>query len=317
MNVEKFTQLLFHDIGKKRGSGLSGREKIKVVEVYKLIDFRVLKGMNMKAAYDIIVDAMVEELKVGVGSEDRGGGDEGDNNQNGGDKHISEVLRGEIGTVADDIVITQTAEKLLHRVKEEGKSETVDGIDIDGLLGVGDLGTLKMLVNPSSMLVEHYVLLDTDYRDTSIDTTNGVVTQFRWKYANDVGLATGYFNTVRRMNNIIGVKILQPRVYMVGTGLPTSRALVAIEELSAQSYISRLGIKYHFALRADYITLSGGMIDLVGGTDEEYQYKFRSPITVINSLTVSYYDAESASRSSFTAPVTRYSLCFVFTCLNT
>jgi hypothetical protein len=275
--------------------------------MYKLIDFKALKGMNMKAAYAVIIDAIIEEL---------GNGSQGEVSKGSEEKPISEVLRGEIGTVADDIVITQTAERLLHRVKEEGKTEVVDEIEIDGLLGVGDLGTLKMLVNPSSMAIEHYVLLDTDYRDTSVDTTSGVVTRFRWKYANDVGLATGYFNTVRRMNNIIGVKILQPRVYMVGTGLPTSRALVAIEELSAQSYISRLGVKYHFALRADYVTLSGGLVDLVGGTDEEYQYKFRSPITVINSLTLSYYDAESASRSSFTAPVTRYSLCLVFTSLN-
>ena len=184
---------------------------------------------------------------------------------------------------------------------------------LNDFLGINDLNEFKMLFNPESMYVHYYVVLDSDYRDTTSEIPTNI-TKFTWQYAPTHFTGTGFCNSVGVIRDIIGMRMYQPRVpYLAAMNTDAKRVSVLIEEFAAQSFIAETGRRFHFLLRPNFIT---GQTDIELTTEDfnDGIYNFRKPITKVDSFTLSFGDPLNVL--SFTTPFNRFIVPFEMVCLK-
>jgi len=169
-----------------------------------------------------------------------------------------------------------------------------ENVEINSVLGVNDISTLKFMFNPSSLYEHYYVVLDTDYRAKDYDNST-TINKFRWYYAETQNLRTGFANSVGKVHDIIGIRMYQPRVhYLTAMDNSAKRISLLIEEFSHQAFIGENGRRFHFLFRPVLSPIelvpTETQIEL---TTEDYNdgiFHFRNPITTIDTLTISFGD---------------------------
>lgn len=205
------------------------------------------------------------------------------------DFDINDVFKNMLGVETDKKYVSDDGGQ---DIQEE--EITYENIEINSVLGVNDIQTIKYLFNPSSMYEHYYVVLDTNYRATDYDNST-TINKFRWYYAETQNLRTGFTNSVGKVHDIIGVRMFQPRVhYLAAMDNTAKRISVLIEEFSHQAFIGENGRRFHFLFRpvlsAVEVSPADTQIEL---TTEDYNdgiFNFRKPITTIDTLTLSFGD---------------------------
>lgn len=226
------------------------------------------------------------------------------------DFDLHEMQKEMLGSADTETVSTKVNDKG-DIVVMKAKTEVTEQFDIDDFLGVTNLTEFKMLFNPESLYQHFYVVLDSDYRDTTSENPASI-TSFTWKYAPTQDVGMGFCNSVGVIKDIIGMRMYQPRVpYLAGMNTSAKRVSVLIQEFSAQAFICENGRRFHFLLRPDFAT-AGTDIEL---STEDYNdgiFSFRKPITEFNTLTVSFGDP--LELLSFSTPFNRFMIPIEFTC---
>lgn len=228
---------------------------------------------------------------------------------------LREYQKAAIGSADQDPGVyggpTEEDSKLLR--SSEGPKDTDKALVLSEFLGINDLNEFKMLFNPESMYVHYYLVLDSDYRDTTEEIPTAI-TKFTWRYAPTQFTGTGFCNSVGVIRDIIGMRMYQPRVpYLAGMNTSAKRVSVLIEELASQAVVAENGRRFHFLLRPNFIT---GQTDIELST-EDYNdgiFNFRKPITKIDSFTLSFGDPLQIL--TFSTPFNRFIVLFEIVCLK-
>jgi len=228
---------------------------------------------------------------------------------------LREYQKAAIGSADQDPGVyggpTEEDSKLLRA--SEGPKDTDKALVLSEFLGINDLNEFRMLFNPESMYVHYYLVLDSNYRDTTEEIPTAI-TKFTWRYAPTQFTGTGFCNSVGVIRDIIGMRMYQPRVpYLAGMNTDAKRVSVLIEELASQAFIAENGRRFHFLLRPNFIT---GQTDIELST-EDYNdgiFNFRKPITKIDSFTLSFGDPLQIL--TFSTPFNRFIVPFEIVCLK-
>jgi hypothetical protein len=319
LDGHEFKKKLISDIDKMIGIK-NVNEMNMIISLYNNIDVDKFKDVPVDILYNSVISSIAdviidERRKMKSIFRER-------DNTNSNEETIKDMFKREMGTAQDDAQVDKAAVKLIGMAKNEEVVKVIEEAEINDFLGIADMKTLKLLLNPSSMYYENYVILDTDYRDISVDTLTQVRT-FKWKYSNTHIHTVGFFNTNKPLVNIIAVKIMQPRI--TGFNIPpdgeyplntlSDKIQLQIEELSSQGYVSSTGNRYHFSFNG-FFHETLNYLDLIGLTENEYEYKFNSPISHIDSITINMHRSSDGTIIPFNKPINRFIFCFMFTCIN-
>ncbi len=187
-------------------------------------------------------------------------------------------------------------------------------ISMTGFLGINDITEFKLLFNPESMLVHYYLVLDSNYRDTTEELSNQI-RKFTWKYTPTQNIVEpGFCNSVGVIRDVVGMRMYQPRVpYLAGMNTSSKRVSVLVEEFAAQAFIGENGRRFHFLLRPNYST-AGTSVEL---STEDYNdgiFNFRKPFTTFDKMTISFGDPLNIL--TFATPFDRFIICIEFVCLK-
>lgn len=193
------------------------------------------------------------------------------------------------------------------------KSIVYDQTSITSFLGIESIDELKLLVNPESMYVQYYVVLDSDYRNTTQENSTNI-TYFTWAYSPTQNTGVGFCNSVGNVHNIVGMRMYQPRVpYLSAMNTSAKRVSILVKELQAQAFITETGSRFHFLLRPDYTTANSS-IEL---STEDYNdgiFSFGKPITEFPSQTIIFGDP--INTLSFSTPFDRFIIAIEYTCIK-
>lgn len=166
--------------------------------------------------------------------------------------------------------------------------DSVTSIDnIAGFLGVKDIPTLQMLINPSSSLKKNYIVLDTRHRDISSDT-GSTISSFTWNFLNNSAINTeGAVNSLGNVQNVVKVQTGDIRIpYQDQMFLNHLRRIsLFIQEFSSQSYIAQEGWRYHFMFSSQ---VESNMVNCATLNKADATFEFAKPITQLNSITISF-----------------------------
>lgn len=193
-----------------------------------------------------------------------------------------------------------------------GKTEKT--IAISSFLGINDLDEIKMLLNPESLYVHYYLVLDSDFRDRSAELSTAI-TRFTWKYAPTQFTGQGFCNTVGTVRDIIGMRLYQPRIPNTPEmNTDAKRISVQVEEFKAQSFIAENGFRFHFLLRPNFAEANTS-VEL---STEDYNdgiFNFRTPITEFSTFTLLF--GNPLNTVVFSEPFDRFIVAFELVCYKT
>jgi hypothetical protein len=188
-----------------------------------------------------------------------------------------------------------------------------NSIEISNLLGINDLKELKLYMNPESMYEHYYVVLDSEWRNTTNENPTSIQ-QFTWNYAPTQNVSHGFCNSVGTVHNIVGMRIYQPCIpYLAAMNTNGKRVSILVQEFNAQAFITEIGTRFHFLLRPQYIT-STTRIEL---STEDYNdgiFTFDKPFTEITSLTLVFGDPINVL--TFSVPFDRFIVALEFICIK-
>lgn len=274
-------------ISKELNRALTQAENAYLADLYKQLDHKQFAGHKLSEVAAALGKIFTKKIR------DRPIDQEID---------FREYQKAQLGSSEAQTIIQEDSQTVTSRVPTD--------YNISEFLGIDDLSELKMMFNPSSMLVHYYVALDSDYRDTSEEIATNI-TKFTWKYAPTQNLVAGFCNSVGVVSNIIGMRLYQPRLpYKVAMAGTSKRVSILIEEFKAQAFIAENGRRFHFLLRPN---LPGGTsIELSTEDFNDGIFNFRKPFTTIDRLTISVGDPTNVI--SFNTPFDRFMLAMEFIC---
>lgn len=296
--MNKFEETLVSVTEKRFEKKLTRAQIARVLHLYKAVDLSVFRNHDPNKVIVVLSKLFSDKLKEDIKLMN----DQPDTF----DLHDYQKKQIESDALTDDSVNVPyiDSDKLGDvEVKEDSKELTV-----------ADANALKLFLNPESMYEHHYLVLDSDYRDTNAENPASI-TKFTWRYATTQDIGTGYCNSVGVIKNIVGMRMYQPRVpYLAGMDTTAKRVSVLIEELSAQSFIGENGRRFHFLLRPNF---TGGGQTSIELSTEDYNdgiFNFTTPIQSFPSITLSFGDPLNIL--TFATPFTRFIVPFEFTCLK-
>lgn len=217
--------------------------------------------------------------------------------------------------IADSIGTPDETNITAYRRNSAGVS-SANNVSIDTFLGINDLNTLKMLLNPESLYVKYYVVLDSNNRNTSAEGTT--ISKFTWDYAETQNLQTGVAVSVGNVRDVICMRLYQPRMPFVSAmDGSAGRVSVLIEEFKAQSFICNNGWRFHFLYVPDFynMDLSANTLELAIQDYNDGLFYFRKPITTFNTLTLLFGDPTELI--TFTPGFTNFIIPIEFVCYKT
>ena len=186
-------------------------------------------------------------------------------------------------------------------------------INVVDFLGIKSADAFKMFINPESLYQHFYLVLDSNYRNTTAEVSSQIK-RFTWNYAPTQNTGTGYCNSVGVIRDVIGMRMYQPRIpYLAAMNTSSKRVSVLIEEFAPQAFIDSNGRRYHFLLRPNFVT---GQTDIELST-EDYNdgiFNFRKPITTFSTVSLSFGDPSNVL--TFSTPFNRFIIPFEFICLK-
>lgn len=188
------------------------------------------------------------------------------------DYDMHEYMKSEIGYRPDEEVIANSGSVAIQ-------------LAIDKVFGMVEPRELQLAFNPETLYQKHYIVLDSRYR---LLTTNGT-SVFRWQYIDNVNSRQGTVNTVGTIRNLVGMKLYQPVFPNKSLNSMTQRLSILIEEFAAQSFIASAERRYHFITRTTP-TSNGKYVECQTEDFNDGVYKFHTPVTTFDTLTVTFGD---------------------------
>jgi hypothetical protein len=185
---------------------------------------------------------------------------------------IHEQLKREIGATADaDASVVATA-------------PVANPSDVTSILGISTLSGLQAAFMPatSSSKKTAYLFLDSRYRVQNNSTGN----TFQWNYVDNNNLSQGSVNSNNNIQNIIAMRTRSIKLpYNVTADNPYNRLTMFIQEFTSQSFIAHENTNFHFIFET---TVHDKYIDLNIRRDGESVYVFTTPISSLNTITLSF-----------------------------
>lgn len=176
--------------------------------------------------------------------------------------------------------------EVLKRILKIDNVVNVDNIaNIEKLFGKSDEYQLQHLLNPQAQERRNYITLDTKYKLTSGSTS----TQFMWNFLNNSSIeSVGAASVIGEVSNLKQINVHRLRIPYVNSADNSNKKItMLVEEFSAQSYVGFEGRRYHFQFTPE---IDANQINLLPWSigDKFGEFKFRIPITQINTFTVSF-----------------------------
>ncbi len=309
MNADQFQieEFVINNVCKEIGAKqLIPHHRNYVIRLYRSMDPTVFKGHKISKIGPILGKVLGGKLQALMQSEIN------DNEE----LDIKEYQKVAIGSADQDPGVNGSLDAnsdLL--VPTNTDMRPVDkSLVLSEFMGINDLNELKMLFNPESMYVHYYLVLDSDYRDTT-EENSAAITKFTWRYAPTQYTGTGFCNSVGVIRDIIGMRMYQPAVPpLAAMNTSAQRVSILIEEMKSQAFIGENGRRFHFLLRPNFSTPVGNNLEL---STEDYNdgiFNFRKPITKVDSFTLSFGDPLNIL--TFSTPFNRFIVPFEFVCLR-
>jgi hypothetical protein len=265
------------------------------IKLFKLLDRNSFKGINMNEIGNIIGDILATEINKKFGIID-----------NTFDMH--------------DLQLKMLSTEKVINMEDANTEKTIEApkiVDVTSILGIKSANEFKMYINPESMYSYHYLVLDSNYRNTALEISNNI-TKFTWNYAPTQNTGTGYCNSVGAIRDVIGIRVYQPRIpYLTAMNNSAKRVSMLIEEFAAQAFIASNGRRFHYLFRPRFIhpTISA-MTDIELSTEDHNDsiFNFRKPINNFSTVTISFGDPNNVL--TFATPFTRFIIPFEIICLK-
>lgn len=192
-------------------------------------------------------------------------------------------------------------------------NQQVNSYSISSFMDINSINELKLWVNPESMYKHYYVVMDSDYRNTTQENP-AAITQFTWDYSPTQNTGMGFCNSIGNVHNIVGMRMYQPRIpYLAAMNTSAKRVSILVKELQAQAFISETGSRFHFILRPEYTTATTS-IEL---STEDYNdgiFTFGQPIGEFPSQTIIFGDP--INPLVFSTPFDRFIIVIEYTCID-
>lgn len=308
--VEKY--ILKHVCAHIGASKLAPHHEAYALELYRGMDPQTFRGHKLSQIAPILGKLLGDKIAKMMATEMKKRKSMSNINNNVGDNNIDidikEYQVAAIGKAGQESNVFGATEQTVALPHTETK------IAISEFLGINDVNEFKMYFNPESMYTHYYIVLDSDYRDTT-DEISTNIRKFKWKYAPTQSVGVGFCNSVGVIRDIVGMRMYQPRVPYVATmNTDAKRVSVLIEEFSAQAFIAENGRRFHFLLRPSFPDVGVNSLEL---STEDYNdgiFNFRKPITTFESITLSF--GNPLDVISFTTPFDRFIIPFEFVCLR-
>ena len=214
---------------------------------------------------------------------------------------VHEILKKHIGTheqepdyeAADNVDTEGYPIRRVDSSSHGGVSEvktTIEQItNISGFLGKTDDSSFLQLVNPQAVLRKNYIILDSFYRDTSVDTPGSGITNFQWNFlANSNQNRPGAINSLGNVQQLVSMTCPNIRIPYQNNALVNSykRITMTVNEFSGQSYIGQEGRKFHFMFSTELDTNMLECSTLFSSGKSTFE--FAKPITQIDTITISF-----------------------------
>jgi hypothetical protein len=250
---------------------------------------------------------------------------------------IVEILESENALAADKQELKELQEEAL------GPSPTVNRVEetqiaIKDFMGINDLTTLQLALNPESVMKHFYITLDTDNMLPPQTRNIGGVEKFSvfsWNYAPTRNYTPGFANSAGEIRDIVAMRLYQPAVhYLPEMNNASKRVSILFQEFSNQAYIGENNKRFHFALRpvVDPFTafnvslrytdldnveqlLPTGLTELNTEDFNDNIYHFYQPITEINKISIEFGDPFEILWFPLQT-LKRFVIAVEFTCLN-
>ena len=130
-----------------------------------------------------------------------------------------------------------------------------------------------------------YVLLDSRYRKIE-GVTGTPISEYRWEYAPTVITAQGTTNVVSKIQDILYMQVQEFHIpYVPDADNAYGRISMLIDEFSALSIIAHENRRYHYLMQSER---DGNRIKLNPPGTDEGKFRFSTPISRVDSLTVSF-----------------------------
>lgn len=308
-------ELILRDVNSRRPSSLSPNQKRYLTDLYRSLDKKIFLGHKLSEIIPIMGKVLNDKLNEKI----RDPYEKKSNQSTDVDLHeyqVKTISEGDLPSVSTDVTVLDSTNSTSIVGTDISASIDPSFVDtsIDKFLGINDLTELKLLFNPESMYVHYYLVLDSDYRDTTQEISSNI-TKFKWAYTPTQNTTvTGFCNSVGVIRDIIGMRMYQPRVPFVSAMNSNSkRVSVLIEEFQAQAFICETGRRFHFILRPIFVS---GQTSIELST-EDYNdgiFNFRKPITTFDTMTISLGDPINVL--SFATPFDRFMIAIEFVCLK-
>lgn len=201
---------------------------------------------------------------------------------------VHEMLRGEIGTTAESSTVSRPT--FNQRTVQRSRTIPPQKVDILNILGLNSRHSILKLFNPRALISYNYVYLDSRIRN--IGATDGVqntnkLVKFQWDEDNTGNIEPGKFSYLGDIRDIIEIKVYPFRIPFPsdGSGDTGNRSItIFFEEFSNQMFIGRRR-RFHIVTE---VSIDGTWIYLDPYNSNNGIFKFDTPITVLNKLTVSF-----------------------------
>lgn len=163
-------------------------------------------------------------------------------------------------------------------------------INVNSILKKTDT-ELKLLLNPSSLYVKKYVVLDSFYRDKTVNDGKN----FSWGISNNKTITQGFTNINGYIKNLIQIKVYDGIIPLPKTEFnkDTRRISMLIKEYSNDSFIFSDEGRYHFLFKpqAEQGLINPQLSYSLGTTGlHDGLYTFKNPITKMEKITINFKD---------------------------
>lgn len=278
-NNPKFLMLLSQEVSKKISRELTSQEHVFIITTLSSMNMKHFTKYTLTNIIAVLSGVLAEKIKD-MSIQSKRDFEEKQKEQVG-EVDIREVLKQEVVNTSSSAIASRGVTKV---------REIMNSLELKSILGLRTVEEIQALFNPSALFVKNYIVMDSQNRNLALNSNK----RFQWQYVNNANVAQGTVNTVGTVKNLIAMQLYQPIIpRSPELNDDTGRVSILIEEFAAQSFIASAERRYHFLTR--YV-LSGTptanrlQFELQIEDYGEGLFKFRTPITTFDTITVSFGD---------------------------
>jgi hypothetical protein len=202
---------------------------------------------------------------------------------------IHETLKAQIGLPSDDNITgggsssntfsNSNSDKLTSQINQA----FANTVSVNNILGTTNLNDLRSLFSTDSKSAKTAsIIMDTRYRGLDTDGTRVL----KWVFQGTTSVAQGTTNSSFDIQNITAMRVKEIRMpYTKSADNQYRRISMYISNFTSQAVIAQENVYYHFMFHPEN---DGRWINLRLNRDIDGYFKFKSPISSINNLDVSF-----------------------------